>query len=405
MVFLDPPVPNWASVSPTAALILGACDGTRSIRDLADTFGSGLAGKDDEAAVIAVIEHLEELGLLGRGIEPVESPYSPPGLQLASVHLTQACNLRCRYCLYSSGRPLPNELTTTEFYSLMDSLNALNVEQVMFIGGEPLMRADIFDIASYGKSLGLSISLLTNGTLIDRHASARIRKYFDGGVQVSLDGFQQENDRMRGDGTFEKVVEAIQLLLADEVDVAVSSTLSDVNVGRLDDFLRFLMDLGVPSFNVTNLLDYGRGKSASATRLKVLDTNRMLLSAWRRWKDRMRFDQMGDLLPHKRKRRMKCGAGDGAIEISSDGHVYGCEKKLILKESAGNIRFTDLADIYYRSPVLMETRRMVVDRDPVCSKCDFRYLCGGGCLVERPTDIDQCELREAFVWRLTELEM
>ncbi len=404
VVFLDPPVPNWATVSPTAAAILGACDGTRTIRDLAAVFGSGLTGKDDEACVMAAVEHLDELGLLQRDPEPFESPAHRPQLQLASIHLTRSCNLRCRYCLFHAGKPLPNELSTQEFFSVMDALKALNVEHVQFVGGEPLMRDDAFDIAAYGKSLGLCTTLITNGTLIDPRAAERIREVFEGGVQVSLDGFEPENDRMRGRGTFKKVVQALQLLVAEGIDVSVSSTISKVNAHSLEDFMGFLVELGVPSFHITNLVLFGRGKAVRAECLKQVEVDRLLVDAWKKWKDHIKIYQVRDILPPKRTKRLKCGAGDGIIEISSDGGVYACDRYLNLNMSSGNIRSTDLAEVYLKAPHLVEIRNMSVDNHPVCSQCDFRYMCAGGCLLDKPAHIDQCDVREAFMWRLTELE-
>jgi len=80
--------------------------------------------------------------------------------------LTYACNLACVHCLSSSGRRDPNELTTAEAMGVIDEMAALQVFYVNVGGGEPMVRADFFDLLSYAVGRKVGVKFSTNGTRI-----------------------------------------------------------------------------------------------------------------------------------------------------------------------------------------------------------------------------------------------
>ena len=114
---------------------------------------------------------------------------------------------------------------------------------VQWLGGEPLMRPDLFEIAAHGRSLGLSQHLLTNGTLVTAESATRIREHFDG-VQVSLDGMEAVNDRFRNRGSFRRTVAGIRTLLDAGNPVVVSCVVSRHNIDQMDEFFEFMAGLG-----------------------------------------------------------------------------------------------------------------------------------------------------------------
>ena len=90
-------------------------------------------------------------------------------------NVTRRCNLHCIHCYSSSqDREYPNELTTDEGRTLLDDLAAFGVPTVLFSGGEPLMRDDLFDLVAHARDLGLRCVLSTNGTRIDRETAKRV---------------------------------------------------------------------------------------------------------------------------------------------------------------------------------------------------------------------------------------
>jgi MoaA/NifB/PqqE/SkfB family radical SAM enzyme len=89
-------------------------------------------------------------------------------------NITRTCNLKCVHCYTDSeAKRYPDELTTEQCKTVLDDLAAFKVPAVLFSGGEPLSRPDVFELAEYGRSLGLHVVLSTNGTLIDEAKAFR----------------------------------------------------------------------------------------------------------------------------------------------------------------------------------------------------------------------------------------
>ena len=118
---------------------------------------------------------------------------------------TAACNLACSYCrAKASSRPDPDELSTEEALSFLDSIAPLQ-PMLILSGGEPLLRPDIFFLARYAVSLGMRVSLASNGTLITPELADEIALSGISRVSISLDAADaQRHDRMRGQGSFER---------------------------------------------------------------------------------------------------------------------------------------------------------------------------------------------------------
>ncbi|MPW25098.1 radical SAM protein [Alkalibaculum sp. M08DMB] len=119
---------------------------------------------------------------------------------------TRACNLKCRHCYAEASQSKTcGELTTIEAKSFMDSLVVYKVPVLLFSGGEPLLRRDIFELIEYGKEIGIRMVISTNGTLIDKEKALRIKELGVSYVGISLDGIGKVNDTFRGvQGAYEK---------------------------------------------------------------------------------------------------------------------------------------------------------------------------------------------------------
>jgi 12,18-didecarboxysiroheme deacetylase len=112
---------------------------------------------------------------------------------------TKACNLRCIHCYYTANaQPDPDELTTVEARALIDNLATFGAPVLLFSGGEPLLRADLFELGAYAVERGIRTVISSNGTLIDNKVAARIREAGFSYVGISLDGIAETNDRFRG---------------------------------------------------------------------------------------------------------------------------------------------------------------------------------------------------------------
>src|SRR5690242_18579438 len=152
--------------------------------------------------------------------------------------LTYACNLACAHCLSSSGRRDPRELTTAQCEAVIDELQRMQVFYVNIGGGEPTIRPDFWHLLEYAVDHQVGVKFSTNGVRItperDRYLAST--DYVD--VQVSLDGATADvNDRVRGAGSFDMAITALQNLAdAGFKDAKISVVVTRQNVTQLDDF-------------------------------------------------------------------------------------------------------------------------------------------------------------------------
>lgn len=125
---------------------------------------------------------------------------------------TRRCNLGCMHC-YMDAKPARDagELTTAQAEAMIDDLAAFGAPVLLFSGGEPLMREDVFQLGRYAVRKGLRTALSTNGTLITKETAARIKDAGFSYAGISLDGLKDANDRFRKcGGAFERTLEGIR---------------------------------------------------------------------------------------------------------------------------------------------------------------------------------------------------
>src|SRR4029077_9781685 len=121
-------------------------------------------------------------------------------------NLTRTCNLGCVHCYTASeAKKYPDEIDAAKAKEVLDDPAAFKVPAVLFSGGEPLVRPDLFEIAAYARSKGLHVVLSTNGTLIDRQTAQRLKELNFAYVGISLDSaIPSIHDEFRGmQGAFE----------------------------------------------------------------------------------------------------------------------------------------------------------------------------------------------------------
>ncbi len=115
-------------------------------------------------------------------------------------NLTDRCNLSCTHCYSRSApdSPTQGELSTTEALAFIDDLAAAGIPLVIFTGGEPLVRPDIWQLADHCREAGIKTALSTNGTLITDEVAGKIKACGIEYAGISLDGATaQTHDRFR----------------------------------------------------------------------------------------------------------------------------------------------------------------------------------------------------------------
>jgi len=175
---------------------------------------------------------------------------------------TKACNLRCIHCYYTAHPgPDPDELTTAEAKTFIDDLADFGVPVLLFSGGEPLLRDDLFELGAYAVERGIRTVISTNGTLIDRTVARRIKEAGFSYVGISLDGIGETNDRFRGArGAFDAALAGFHRCQEAGVRTGLRLTLNKHNVEDLSEILDLLRRERIPRACFYHLVYAGRGR-------------------------------------------------------------------------------------------------------------------------------------------------
>jgi radical SAM protein with 4Fe4S-binding SPASM domain len=179
-------------------------------------------------------------------------------------NVSRTCNLRCVHCYTDSkAERYEGELTTEEGKALIEDLAQFQIPALLFSGGEPLMRKDLFELAGYAVSLGIRPTLSTNGTLITSEVARRIKDLGFTYVGVSLDGIGDINDAFRGKkGAFKKAMEGFRNLKAVGQRVGLRLTLTRHNYTDLHRIFDFIEAEGIDRACFYHLVYSGRGKES-----------------------------------------------------------------------------------------------------------------------------------------------
>jgi radical SAM protein with 4Fe4S-binding SPASM domain len=341
-------------------------------------------------------------------------------LRLLFWETTIKCNLSCAHCRrLESDESAVKDLTTAQAKDLIEQLAELGKAQLMmpmlvFSGGEPLCREDLFELVGYAKSLGIVTALATNGTLIDAETAEQIRDSGIARVAVSLDGATAEvhnklrNPRFRGDrlapakagGCFEKAIEGIGHLRDKKVPFQINVTLTKHNAGQLEDIYELAKSLGAVAVHIFMLVPVGCGQELAETDMLSPQQYEQKLLEICKLEGRKEIEIKVTCGPHyervvrqnplpnaecrlkieNRKSKIKnqkssrgCLAGLGVLFVGHQGDVFPCG---YLPVKCGNVLEDELSNIWYKNEDLARMR----DSDNLegkCGVCGYRQVCGG----------------------------
>jgi len=177
-------------------------------------------------------------------------------------NITRNCNLKCVHCYNDSGVGKTfNDITTEKAKTVLHDLAEFGVPSVLFSGGEPLMRHDLFELMEYAGSKGLRTVISTNGTLIKADTAQRIKDAGVSYVGISLDGIGEINDKFRGvSGAFAKAAEGIKNCQSAGVRIGLRLTLTKRNIEDLDALFDFFNENNIERACFYHLVPSGRGE-------------------------------------------------------------------------------------------------------------------------------------------------
>lgn len=308
--------------------------------------------------------------------------------------VTGACNLRCIHCHAVSGEPDPHELTTDEGKRLIDQIAEMSeFRTLIYTGGEPLIRKDIFELLRHSQSAGLVNIIATNGTLIDEEVAWKLKEHGVACNAISLDAADpgvHNLIRNRPDA-FDLAVRGMEATRKAGIMLQVNTTAMEYNIPHLPGLIDFAESHNAGIMLMYQLVAVGRGEKIKSATLKK-SANRQLSELISEMQKKVKTiiepvagPQYWPYLLEKKgmnkgwKLRMAgnffhgCAAGRGFVYIKANGDVWPCP---FVEISGGNVRNESFRTIYSTSEVFTNLR----DRNKLrglCGECDYRTVCGG----------------------------
>ncbi len=176
---------------------------------------------------------------------------------------TRQCNLSCIHCYASADNSRsPEEMDTAAGKAFISDLADFGVPVILFSGGEPLLRKDLFELASLAREQGIRVALSTNGTLITDEVTRKISNAGFAEVGISLDGIGLSNDRFRGkNGAYQATLNGIRNCIALGLRVSLRLTITRFNYQEIPAIFQLVEDEGIDRVCFYHLAYSGRGGS------------------------------------------------------------------------------------------------------------------------------------------------
>jgi len=333
---------------------------------------------------------------------------------LAIWEITQSCDLACKHCR-AAAQPLahPDELTNAEGKALIDQIAQMGVPIFVFTGGDPMKRADLFELIRYAADKGVQVAITPSATpLLTREAIFKLKEAGLVRLGISLDGSTAEiNDTFRGlPGAYARTIQAIEWANEAGIPIQVHTTISRHNAADLDSLCALFERLAIVMWNVFFLVPVGRGQLGDLLSGEEFE---QVFGKIYELSHRVNFQIKTTEAMHYRRyllqhnleeRRIGHGHlgataqayepgapttdaqfrtaswatrrvndGKGFLFVSHTGNVY---PSGFLPIHAGNIREMPLAEIYRNAPIfrsLRDTSKLLGK----CGACEYKEICGG----------------------------
>lgn len=309
--------------------------------------------------------------------------------------VTSACNLRCIHCHASSGKPAPDDLTTDEAKRFIDELAEVpEFRTLVYTGGEPLVRPDIFELLKHSKNAGFANIIATNGTLIDEETAFRLKEHGVVCNAISLDAADPDmhNYIRNNPEAFDLVLRGIEATRKAGILLQINTTAMEINMPYLPELIDFVDGQDAAIMLMYQLVAVGRGEKIKEITLKKSTNQNLstLISAKQRhiktivepvagpqyWPYLLEKRGMRGALALKFAEQVfhGCAAGRGFVYIKANGDVWPCP---FVEVTAGNVKKQTFKEIYEESEVFINLRNRENTLKGDCGNCRYRTICGG----------------------------
>ena len=302
---------------------------------------------------------------------------------IVSWNSTQECNINCIHCYRDAGAKFTDELNTEEAKRMLKQISEAGFKIMIFSGGEPLLRKDIFELVKEASNLELRSVIGTNGILLTEEVVQKLKEVGLARAGISLDSTDPEkHDWFRGHkGAFEKTLKGIENCKKLGLPFQIHTTVLNFNQHEIEKLTDFAVELGAAGHHIFFLVPTGRGKDIEETTLRAEEYEDII--------SRILDKQMNvkiELKPTCAPQFMRiakqknipmrfskgCLAGTSYAIILPTGDVQACA---YLPIKAGNIREQSFTDIWKNSDILNSLRTEPLKG--TCGSCNYNDVCGG----------------------------
>lgn len=302
---------------------------------------------------------------------------------LISWNSTNQCNLYCEHCYRDAGARLEEELSTAEARKMIREIRQAGFKIMIFSGGEPVMRPDIYELVSYATENGLRAVMGTNATLISPGVAQKLKKAGIMAAAVSLDSLDEgKHDTFRGfSQAFAMTREGIKNLQEAGIPVQINTTVMDWNVDEIEGLCDYAIELGAVAYHVFFLVPAGRAINIEEEALRVQAYEKTIKRLMKKQQEvdieikptcAPQFIRIAETMGMKLRFSRGCLAGISYCIISPRGDVQPCA---YLDIPLGNVREQAFDEIWKSNQLLLDLRTM--DYGGKCGICEYKLKCGG----------------------------
>ena len=302
---------------------------------------------------------------------------------IVSWNTTNQCNMFCDHCYRDAGTKSVDELSTDEARKLIQDIKKAGFQIMIFSGGEPLLRKDIYELGAFAKAQGLRAVMGTNGSLITPEVARKMKEAGFMAAGVSLDSLDPaKNDAFRKmENAYELTVAGMNNLKTAGVPFQIHTTVMDWNVAELEAITDFAVEIGAMAHHVFFLVPTGRAVKIEEEALRVAVYEKTISRLMDKQKQvpieikptcAPQFIRVADKKGIPLRFTKGCLAGISYCIISPTGNVQPCA---YLDMPLGNVKEKSFDVIWRENEVLEKLRTM--DYEGKCGICDYKTKCGG----------------------------
>ena len=309
--------------------------------------------------------------------------------------VTSACNLTCIHCHATGGRPSPDEMDTHQAKKFIEDLAiAEEFRMLVYTGGEPMVRPDIFELLAHSRGVGFQNVIATNAVLIDDRVALELKKTGVVGIAVSLDSARPETHNFvrNHPNAFARAIRGIRAVKKAGMLLQINVTAMSYNFDHLDELVSLADESGAAIMLMYQLVPVGRGLKIEDAGLDLGENERLInflhskqqttrtiiepVAGPQYWPHLLEAHGMtsGWRLRLAEKLFHGCSAGRGFVYIKPNGDVWPCP---FVPVNCGNAQKERFIDIWKNSAVLNNLRRRETLMSGKCGDCRYSALCGG----------------------------